>query len=99
MCALCVGWCPGLPHTALVTTAASPLHGHGALLRAEVGGLGRQHTLCLDEHGAELEVPPGLWAQLGRVPGASSACRPFHQTREGSEGRGHWKAVSQAAAT
>lgn len=83
----------GAVHTALVTTAPPPLHGHGALLRAEVGGLGRQRTCAW----TSTRLSPGGPAGPVGTAGGSSGCtqslvitpaRPGSRVREGgAEGR------------
>lgn len=86
--ALRVVRCPGLLHMALVTTAAPPLHGHGALLRAEVGGLGHQHTCAWTSTGLSPGGPTGPVGTAGESSGctqclAATLARPVSRVRGG----------------
>ena len=73
---------------ALVTTAAPPLHGHGALLRAEVGGLGHQHTCAWTSTGLSPGGPTGPVGTAGESSGctqclAATLARPVSRVRGG----------------
>ena len=90
--ALCVGAaCGAVPWAPAHGTghhSRASLHGHGALLRAEVGGLGRQHTCAWTSTGLSPGGPTGPVGTAGESSGCTQCpvatpARPVSRVRGG----------------